>query len=71
MARSNKKDPQYVVLKIARSPLSGVILGVTALHTFDAREDARAFAKDKTAKAKGNTVFKVQRVTPGPINRSK
>ena len=42
MARSNRKDPQYVVLKVARSPLSGVILNVTALHTFDAREDARA-----------------------------
>ncbi len=71
MARSNRKDPQYVVLKIARTPLNGLVKSITALHTFDAREDARAFAKDKSAKAKGNTVFKVQRVTPGPINRSK
>lgn len=67
----NRKDPQFVVLKIARTPLSGIVKSVTALHTFDAREDARAFATEKNVKARGNTVFKVQRVTPGPINRKK
>lgn len=67
----NKKDPLFVVLKIARTPLNGIVMSVTALHTFDAREDARTFATEKNVRARGNTVFKVQRVTPGPINRKK
>ena len=67
----NKKDPQYVLLKVGRSPLSGLILSVTALHTFDSRVDARVCAAEKNQKARGNTIYRVQRVTPGPTNRKK
>lgn len=75
MARGNKKDPQYVVLQIKTLAIPGrartMIRTVNAMHTFDARDDARDFAALKNSRSRGRVLYRVQRVTPGPINRSR
>ena len=71
MARGNKKDPSYVVIRITISPLLGTIRNVKTVHTFDAREDARTFAAEKNKRSRSHILYRVQRATPGPINRSK
>lgn len=70
MARSNRKDPGFIVVRL-RTANNALDRTFKAQH-FDARSDARDFASLKNKqRRKLDKRFTVLPVYPGPINRKK
>jgi hypothetical protein len=67
----NKLDPKFVVLRYSLTPLYGNIRSVKAVAMFDARVDARTYAKAKNSNSTNRAKYVVQRVVPGPTFRGK
>jgi hypothetical protein len=72
MARSNKKDPSFVVVRVLDiGHIKHIDRSFKAQH-FDARADARDFASSKNrSRRKLDKRYTVLPVFPGPINRTK
>lgn len=70
MARSNKKDPEFIVVRVMAS--SGRLDTTFKAQRFDARTDARTFSNGKNAARRSPLKkYRVIPAYPGPVSRSK
>ncbi|MGH8074301.1 MAG: hypothetical protein ACREO4_09525 [Lysobacter sp.] len=70
MARSNRKDPEYVVVRLWTG--NDRLDRTFKAQRFDARTDARTFANEKNARRRDlRKRYTVLPVYPGPVSRKK
>lgn len=66
--RSNRKDPEYVVVRVYND--SGALDSTFKAQRFDARADARAHAKYRNDRSRTpDRRYRVIPAYPGPIRR--